>query len=81
VGVGRGWGGGVVLCAGCVAPHGGVRVGRRGVVGRGGWCLQECAHAVQHLLEHVAQASKLAGDARKLLVNRGIPLLHVVQQI
>jgi hypothetical protein len=80
VGVDRGRGVGVVGCTGCVAPHRGVPVGGRGLVDRGGRGLRERAHAVQHLLEHVAQGGELAGDAGELLVDCRAPLLHTVQQ-
>jgi hypothetical protein len=69
VGVDRGRGVGVVGCTGCVAPHRRVPVGGRGLVCRGGWGLRERAHALQHLLEHVAQVGELAEDAGELLVD------------
>jgi hypothetical protein len=57
--VDRGRGVGVVGCTGRVAPHRGVPVGGRGLVGRGERGLRERAHAVQHMLEHVAQVCEL----------------------
>jgi hypothetical protein len=72
---------GVVGCTGCVAPHCGAPVGGRGLVGRGpGRGLREHAHAVQHLLEHVAQVGELAGDidAGELLVDCRAPLYDVM---
>jgi hypothetical protein len=72
---------GVVGCTGRVAPHRGVPVGGRGLVGRGGRGLRERAHAVQHLLEHVAQVGELTGDAGELLVDCRAPLLHNVHQV
>jgi hypothetical protein len=81
VDLGRGVG--VVGCTGCVAPHRGVPVGGRGLVDRGGQGLRRRAHAVQHLLEHVAQGGDpLAGYAGELLMGcRASPLLHTVQQV
>jgi hypothetical protein len=81
VGVDGGRGVGVVGCTGRVAPHRGVPVGGRGLVGRGGRGLRERAHAVQHLLEHVAQVGELKGDAGELLVDCRASLLHSVQQV
>jgi hypothetical protein len=81
VGVDRGRGVGVVGCTRCVAPHRGVPVGGRGLKDRGGRGLQDRVHAVQHLLEHVAQVGELAGDAGELLVDCRAPLLHTVQQV
>jgi hypothetical protein len=51
------------------------------LVGRGGRGLRERAHAVQHLLEHVAQVGELTEDAGELLVDCRAPLLHSVQQV
>jgi hypothetical protein len=64
-----------------IAPHRGVPIGGRGLVDRGGRGLRERVHAVQHLLEHVAQGGELAGDAGELLVDCRAPFLHTVQQV